>query len=118
MLVKKEIEKLLEVGFIRPIDYSKWMANLVPVKKSTSEKATQHFKTHQQLEKPTNYHKEKVAQHFKIHQQLEPSKFIPYTPYNIMEELKKMPSRVTIFDALKIPGQLDLLQEPLKLRNS
>jgi len=35
-----------------------------------------------------------------------------------MEELKKTPSRVTMFDALKIPGQLDLLQEALKLRNS
>ena len=33
LLVKKEIEKLLEVGFIKPIDYSKWMANIVLVKK-------------------------------------------------------------------------------------
>jgi len=32
LLVKKEIEKLLEVGFIRPIDYSEWMANVVPMK--------------------------------------------------------------------------------------
>jgi len=37
LLVKKEIEKLLEVGFIRPIDYSNWMANIVLVKKPTSE---------------------------------------------------------------------------------
>ena len=37
LLVKKEIENLLEVGFIRSIDYSEWMANIVPVKKPTSE---------------------------------------------------------------------------------
>ena len=37
LLVKKEIEKLLEVGFIRPIDYSEWMANVVSMKKPTSE---------------------------------------------------------------------------------
>ena len=37
LLVKKEIEKLLEVGFIRPIDYLEWMANVVPVKKHTGE---------------------------------------------------------------------------------
>ena len=37
LLVKKEIEKLLEVGFIRPIDYLKRMKNIVPVKKPTGE---------------------------------------------------------------------------------
>ena len=37
LLVKREIEKLLEAGFIRSIDYSEWMANLVPVKKPTGE---------------------------------------------------------------------------------
>lgn len=37
LLVKKEIEKLLEVGFIRSIDYSEWMANIVPIKKPTGE---------------------------------------------------------------------------------
>jgi len=37
LLVKKEIEKLLEVGFIKPIDYSEWMENIVPVKKPTGE---------------------------------------------------------------------------------
>ena len=37
MLVKKEIEKLLEVKFIRSIDYSKWMANIVSVKKPIGE---------------------------------------------------------------------------------
>ena len=35
--MKKEIEKLLEVVFIRSIDYSEWMANIVPVKKPTGE---------------------------------------------------------------------------------
>ena len=35
--MKKEIEKLLEVGFIRSIDYSEWMANIVPIKKPTCE---------------------------------------------------------------------------------
>jgi len=35
-----------------------------------------------------------------------------------MEELKKTPSRMTMFDTLKILGQLDLLQEALKLINS
>ena len=37
LLVKKEIEKLLEVGFIKPIDYLEWMGNVVPIKKPTSE---------------------------------------------------------------------------------
>jgi len=37
LLVKKEIEKLLEVRFIRPINYSEWMANVVPVKKPTGK---------------------------------------------------------------------------------
>jgi len=37
LLVKKEIEKLLEAGFIRPIGYSKWMANVVLVKKPIRE---------------------------------------------------------------------------------
>jgi len=37
LLVKKEIEKLLEVGFIRPIDYLEWMENIIPVKKPTGE---------------------------------------------------------------------------------
>ena len=36
-MVKKEIEKLLEVKFIRPIDYSEWMENVVLVKKPTGE---------------------------------------------------------------------------------
>ena len=37
LLVKKEIEKILEVGFIRPIDYLEWMANIVSIKKPTCE---------------------------------------------------------------------------------
>ena len=35
-----------------------------------------------------------------------------------MEELKKTPSKMTMFDALMIPGHIDLLQEYLKLKNS
>ena len=35
-----------------------------------------------------------------------------------MEELKKTPSKMTMFDALKISSQLDFLQEALKLRNN
>jgi len=35
-----------------------------------------------------------------------------------VEELKKTPSKMTLFDALKILGQLDLLQEALTLGNS
>jgi len=65
----------------------------------------------------TYYHKEKATQQFKTHQQAESSKFVPYVPYNIVEELKKTPSKMTMFDALKIPGQLDLMQEGSKLRN-
>jgi len=35
-----------------------------------------------------------------------------------VEELKKTPYRMLIFDALRILGQNDLLQEALKLKNS
>jgi hypothetical protein len=31
--VKKEIEKMLEVGFIRPCRYAEWIASIVPVQK-------------------------------------------------------------------------------------
>jgi len=31
------LKKLLEVKFIRPIDYLEWMANVVPVKKPTGK---------------------------------------------------------------------------------
>ena len=37
LLVKKEIEKYLNVGFIKPIDYSKWIANIIPIIKPTRE---------------------------------------------------------------------------------
>jgi len=37
LLVKKKIEKLLEASFVRPIDYSEWMPNVVLVKKPTWE---------------------------------------------------------------------------------
>ncbi|GLJ37816.1 hypothetical protein SUGI_0768990 [Cryptomeria japonica] len=33
LLVKAEIEKLMEAGFIRPIDYSPWISNIVAVAK-------------------------------------------------------------------------------------
>ncbi|GLJ21626.1 hypothetical protein SUGI_0402520 [Cryptomeria japonica] len=33
LLVKAELEKLLDVRFIRPIDYPEWISNLVPVSK-------------------------------------------------------------------------------------
>jgi hypothetical protein len=31
--VKKEIEKMLEAGFIRPCKYAEWISSIVPVKK-------------------------------------------------------------------------------------
>jgi hypothetical protein len=31
--VKKEIEKMLEAGFIRPCRYAKWISSIVPVQK-------------------------------------------------------------------------------------
>ena len=33
LLVKGELKKLLDVGFIRPIDYAEWISNLVLVRK-------------------------------------------------------------------------------------
>lgn len=35
LLVKVELQKLLDVGFIRPIDYVEWISNLVLVTKPT-----------------------------------------------------------------------------------
>lgn len=35
LLVKVELQKLLDVGFIRPIYYLEWVSNLVPVLKPT-----------------------------------------------------------------------------------
>jgi len=37
LLVKKEIENYLQVGFIEPIDYSEWMSNIVPITKPIGE---------------------------------------------------------------------------------
>jgi len=37
LLAKKEIKKYLNVGFISPIDYSKWMANILPITEPTRE---------------------------------------------------------------------------------
>jgi hypothetical protein len=33
LLVKAELKKLLDVGFIRPIDYAEWISNIVLVSK-------------------------------------------------------------------------------------
>lgn len=33
LLLKVELQKLLDVGFIRPIDYAEWISNLVPMTK-------------------------------------------------------------------------------------
>ena len=33
-LVKEEYEKLIKVGFIREVEYSTWLSNIVMVKKS------------------------------------------------------------------------------------
>ena len=33
LLVKDELENLLKAGFIRSIDYEKWISNIVPVSK-------------------------------------------------------------------------------------
>ncbi|GMP48863.1 hypothetical protein CsSME_00016061 [Camellia sinensis var. sinensis] len=35
--IKEEIEKLQQVGFIRPIQYPTWLANIVPVKKKNGQ---------------------------------------------------------------------------------
>jgi hypothetical protein len=32
-IIRVEVNKLLEVGFIRPVDYPRWLANLILVKK-------------------------------------------------------------------------------------
>lgn len=36
LLVKVELKKLLDIGFIHPIDYAEWISNLVPITKPTS----------------------------------------------------------------------------------
>lgn len=35
LLVKAKLQKLSEAGFIKPIDYLKWVSNIVPVSKPT-----------------------------------------------------------------------------------
>lgn len=37
LLVKKELEKLLDAGFIKKIDYSDWISNIVPVAKPNGD---------------------------------------------------------------------------------
>ena len=66
----------------------------------------------------TKQHKEKATHQFRSHQTIDTSKSIPYVPYNIVEELKITPFKMIIFDALRMPIQIDLLQEALKLRNN
>jgi hypothetical protein len=34
--VKKEIEKILEAGFIRPCRYAEWISSIVPIQKKDS----------------------------------------------------------------------------------
>ena len=33
LLVKDELKKLLDVSFIKPIDYVEWISNIVPITK-------------------------------------------------------------------------------------
>ena len=35
--IVKEVQKLLAVGFIKPIQHSRWLSNIVPVKKKNSQ---------------------------------------------------------------------------------
>lgn len=35
--IKQEIPKLLDIGFIRPIQHPTWLANIVPVKKKSGQ---------------------------------------------------------------------------------
>lgn len=35
--IKEEIQKLLDVGFIKPIQHPIWLANIVPVKKNNGQ---------------------------------------------------------------------------------
>lgn len=37
LMVREELQKLLEVKFIQPIDYSNWISNMVLVKKSNGK---------------------------------------------------------------------------------
>lgn len=35
--IKEKVEKLRKAGFIRPIQYPEWLANIVPVKKNNGQ---------------------------------------------------------------------------------
>ncbi|KAH9320379.1 hypothetical protein KI387_043975 [Taxus chinensis] len=37
LIVKEEVIKLLQVGFIKPVDYSQWVSNIVPVLKKNGK---------------------------------------------------------------------------------
>ncbi|KAH9327185.1 hypothetical protein KI387_007363 [Taxus chinensis] len=37
LMVKKEVIKILQVGFIKPVDYSQWVSNIVPVLKKNGK---------------------------------------------------------------------------------
>lgn len=62
-------------------------------------------------------HRREQIDHFK--QRCAAKEGMPQTKnsYNIIEDLKRTPSRVSLYDALKIPGQLDLLRASLKVMN-
>jgi hypothetical protein len=36
--VKKEVERLLDVGFIRPCRYTEWVSSIVPIEKKNTDK--------------------------------------------------------------------------------
>ncbi|KAH9316964.1 hypothetical protein KI387_018733, partial [Taxus chinensis] len=37
LMVKEEVMKLLQVGFIKPVDYSQWVSNIVPILKKNGK---------------------------------------------------------------------------------
>jgi len=49
----------------------------------------------------TKHHKDKATQQFKYYQHVKKSKLASYIPYNIIEELKRTSSKMTMFDAFK-----------------
>ena len=62
--------------------------------------------------------KKNATHQFRSHHTIDTSKLNPYVPYNIVEELKIIPSKMIMFDALRMPSQIDLLQEALKIKNN
>jgi hypothetical protein len=36
--VKEEVERLLDVGFIRPCRYTEWVSSIVPIEKKNTDK--------------------------------------------------------------------------------